>query len=573
VADYRRIAVAGLFSAGLLISIGDVFDADRVSDPTVVFRGAPGARDLYVVKAIPAPSPPAAPAPQPTPVPVAVGDTVRLDDHRPEARLSIAGGNGLPPGERIAMTNLTTHEKFALEMRRDPTLQTPVHSTFIVLTVVLEIIAVVILIAGGATAGAQALAVAIFALMYASFNASGSYLGEWYRVAFQVVIEEGAFLGGCLALIAFAMALAPWEDSALAARFWRVARATAVVLLLASVAGYVGVMAFGRGDWMELVNFTKGTPGSLAMLALAGFAFIWSADTARDSEHQQQRRQIAVAGIVALFLSLQYLYASNDESGTGVFHDAFLLVVLACNIAGAVGVAYVMLVEGLFTRTHVISRTVTFSLLSALVAAFFFAVEGVVHTLLASHAEGEGIAVGIAAAIVVGISIRPLHVRIHTAVDELFFGPRRRDANALASFARHAYVFASEDEVLRRTAEELARHLRTRSYRIYLADPQGVFRVQRGGTASDGGFTDRALIANLQSKHGPVTHTDFPALDAGNVVLPLFRRDRLVGVIVCALPPDAEPYAVEEIQALWELAQALAASLAAIAADRAEGYK
>src|SRR4030081_2291984 len=107
-----RLGLVSLLSALLLISIGDLFDGSRISDPGVVLAGVPGANDLYVLQVDT--------AGDATRAGVGVGDVLRLEDHGAASRLSVAVGNGLPPGARIAMTDLRTARPFTIVMRPDP---------------------------------------------------------------------------------------------------------------------------------------------------------------------------------------------------------------------------------------------------------------------------------------------------------------------------------------------------------------------------------------------------------------------------------------------------------------------
>ena len=58
--------------------------------------------------------------------------------------------------------------------------------------------------------------------------------------------------------------------------------------------------------------------------------------------------------------------------------------------------------------------------------------------------------------------------------------------------------------------------------------------------------------------------SSFPELDFANVAFPLLVRDSLTGLIACVLPPHAEPYSPEEMDALTMLTREVATALVAL---------
>jgi hypothetical protein len=553
-----RIGLVSLLSALLLISIGDLFDGSRISDPGVVLAGVPGANDLYVLQVDT--------AGDATRAGVGVGDVLRLDDHGAAARLSVAVGNGLPPGSRIAMTDLRTGRPFTIVMRPDPGVHAPIRVVIVVLKIVLEALALFVLLRRGRTRAPRAMAVAVFALLYAFFDASGSYFGVWFRIGYHAVLQEAILAAGCVALVVLGISLVPWPRR-LERAFVATATAVAVLTWIVSVSGYAALMALGRADVIALLGVRHYHHFALTLLTIAGIAFAVSAARAQGRE----RRRVAIVGVSALLFVVPYLYWNVNASSTGVFPDVMLTLALVCQVVGAVGLAYAVFVEQLFDVGFVVNRAVVFGLVSAMIVALFMAVEWFVGKQIGTIGRVQGAFIEMTAAVLIGLSLRVMHGRADALVDRMFFARRHRDANALSDFAREVHLFSRREPLLDGTIEVLLTNARVTSCAIFLVDETGALMLARGDANGVVRIDPESRVPlRLRSSRAPVERSTFPALDFANVAFPLLVRDSLTGLVSCALPPHAEPYSPEEMDALGMLTREVATALVALDAFDAQ---
>lgn len=388
------------FAILLLISVGDLFDANRISDTGLVVRGVAGAKDVFQLAADPPDSARAF---------VHRGDKVLLLNPRPATRLTVALGNGVPPGTTIELMNVRTGMPFPVVTHPYAQIHTFVRVTVVAVTIGLEGLALFILIARSARREAPALACAIFGLMYASFNSSGAHLGVWYRIAFESAIEETAFLGGCVALVYFAQAIVAWP-ARVERTFRLVVWTTAGLAWSLSLAGYVGLMAGGRTSFVDVINAVKGPYGSATMLLLAASAFAFSIVRARGVV----RSQIVLAGVAALSFAAQYLYSVRAHSSTAAFPDDLLVIFLACQVIGALGLAVAVFGKGLLDPSPR-SRTIAFGYATALVVPMFALVEYFIVKLIEERTVDYalGRAIVTAAVVATAMLVHPLQKTVH----------------------------------------------------------------------------------------------------------------------------------------------------------------
>jgi GAF domain len=547
-----RIVLVSTFTALLLVSIGDLFDGSRISDPGVVLSGVPGASDVYVLQVDT--------AGEATRAGVRLGDVLRLDERSAASRLSVAVGNGLPPGARIAMTDLRTGRPFTIVMRPDPGIHAPIRIVIVVVKIALEALALFVLLRRGRTRAPRAMAVTVFALLYAFFDASGSYLGVWFRIGYHTIVQEAILAAGCVALVVLAISLVPWPRR-LERAFVVTAAVIAVLTWLVSASGYTALMIFGRADVIALLGVRHYHHFALTLLTIAGLAFAVSAARAQGRE----RRRVAIVGASALLFVVPYLYWNVNASSTGVFPDVMLALALVSQLVGAVGLAYAVFVEQLFDVGFVVNRAVVFGLVSATIVALFMAVEWFVGKQIGTIGRVQGAFIEMAAAVLIGLSLRMIHSRADVLVDRLFFAGRHRDANAVSDFAREVHLFSRRGPLLDGTIDVLRRNARVLSCAIFLADETGALMLARGEANGIVQLDPESRVPlRLRSSRAPVDRSTFPGLDFADVAFPLLVRDTLTGLVSCLLPPHAEPYSPEEMDALTMLAREVATALVAL---------
>jgi hypothetical protein len=386
-----------VFATVILISVGDLLDPNRISETGIVVAGVPWPCDVFEVTKIERGRNYAGLRP---------GERFQLDDHRSAARLAIALGNGLPPGTPIHVTTLGMGRAITIVPYRQPTMQTLAHVSAVVVAILLELLALLILVWRGNTRAGLPAACAIVALIYASFNVSGAYLGVWYRIAFESVIEATAFAVAAVALVLFAIALVEWPRR-LEKAFRVVTLCIAAVSVVVSCFGYVGLLVFGRTDFIGLIVAAKGSYGSAVVLLPAVIAFVISFALARGIA----RVQVGFTAIAAVLFAAQFLYSVRPESSSGAFPDDVLVVVIYCQIAGALGLAVAVYLLGLLDPSYR-ARVIAYGLAANLVVPVFIIVDYVVGKLINGSA-GTRVLADLGTALVVGLLLQPIQELIH----------------------------------------------------------------------------------------------------------------------------------------------------------------
>ena len=113
-------------------------------------------------------------------------------------------------------------------------------------------------------------------------------------------------------------------------------------------------------------------------------------------------------------------------SGPHVYSPAENVAANVATIIMTIGLTYAILVERLFDIGFVINRAAVYAGTSAFLILAFIAIEFLVGKI-ASGIGGTGSVIvefGLAAA--VGLSLRPIHLRVDNFVDQVFFGARRQ---------------------------------------------------------------------------------------------------------------------------------------------------
>jgi signal transduction histidine kinase len=160
-----------------------------------------------------------------------------------------------------------------------------------------------------------------------------------------------------------------------------------------------------------------------------------------------------------------------------------IISVLFVVIALAIGTA--ILRYRLYDLDLVISRTVGYLAVSAVVAGLYLAFVGVVE---AATSGSVSLAVHVIAAVAAAAAFHPVRVRLQRAVDRLFYGDRARPYDAVAGLAQRLEVALDPSDVLPTIVRTVAGALRLPYVAIELYDGEDWNLAAEHGRAS--GTTD-----------------------------------------------------------------------------------
>lgn len=539
-ASVFRWILVFFFIYGLAMSFGDVFKY-RVSALTWDLDGAGDVQRLSSFEQL------------------AVYGDVRLGDElkatQPTAALRL-GTLAYPT--RAAFTDLRTKRRVVLSDTMVDTPQSLLGLTFVSIRIVIELSSLVLLLAKGAQRGVAALCIFLFGTVYLIKSVSGTVLGDIGIVTYELP-RAALRIADFAALIYLATAFAPATNATR-----RIATSGYVLASLAGLAflGY-DVTVVLTGLTLDLYKTSRYVEAVLLCVAFA--LFVLGAVASRGSE----RRRIVILGVSTLIgssIGLYVLFGGPDA------YDALeQYISLASLMVMAIGLTYGIIVGQLFDIAFVINRAVVYAVTSAFVVLSFVAIEWIVGWAASSFGHVQSAALQLALAIVVALSLRPIHNRADAFVDNAIFAARHRAANALRRFADDCGEFRTSDALLTATLDILSAFARVSACAIYLADEHGdLHSAGSEGRLSADWSGDDVAVVRMRTSRAPIARTSFPQLANADIAFPMLRRRSLIGAIACLLPARAEPYSPEEHEALSYLAREVGASLVALEAIAAQ---
>lgn len=136
-------------------------------------------------------------------------------------------------------------------------------------------------------------------------------------------------------------------------------------------------------------------------------------------------------------------------------------------------------------------------------------------------------------------------------MDVLFFRKRYEEERALCEFAKAAAFVTTRDALFDHAIAKLREHTDARNAAL-LVDGDGRYVPTRWFGESEPAMTsenDEAILA-LKALQKPVDPHRYDSAIAGDLMLPMLVRGRLVGAVVCGARSRGEAYAPDEVDAL-----------------------
>jgi hypothetical protein len=302
----------------------------------------------------------------------------------------------------------------------------------------------------------------------------------------------------------------------------------------------------------------------------------------------------ALSGIVVLLASMAALLLARpaDRGRTGIVFGGVVFggVGYAANMVGLrlgepywlftvyanlsvvvvpLALAYAILRHRVFDVAFVLNRTMVFALTSALVIVLFAALEFLVERFLSDVTHVAGIILQFGIALAVTLSVRLMHRRVDSLVDNVLFRSRHEQENALRRFASTLQFYTEEGPLVRDTIDVLLRYGRVEGAAIYLAGETGLKQVQSSFSvaAPEIEHNDMAYV-ELRAHHEPLHVHKMPTALPGDRLYPMVRAGRIVGVVATGERESGEEMPPDIDEAIIRIAHAAATSLGAIESDR-----
>jgi len=333
-------------------------------------------------------------------------------------------------------------------------------------------------------------------------------------------------------------------------RIARVATAVAALAIVGFIAANLSVFLFNA----RAANLNVAFGVALALLTLAAITnFVLSF---RRSAAVDRQRILWLLLTFGVGLSGPFLiFVSIAMSSYNHTVDSILSLTL---LVLPVGLGYVILRHRLLDIGFVINRAVVFGLLSAFIVLIFGALEWALGRYFAVLTPTTSATIQLAAALLVGLSLRPVHNRIDRFVDDVLFHERHLAEAALRRFSREALLVSDEQTLLDQAVETVQRWSKTREVQIFVQSSHGDYVAVRPQVQQEPPLRisqdDQAFLA-MRTWHERVDLTIRSSRLNGDFAFPFVVRGVVTGAIVCGPKPGRAPYAPDELDALAELAR------------------
>jgi hypothetical protein len=370
-------------------------------------------------------------------------------------------------------------------------------------------------------------------------------------------------------------------------RAWPWLFGTALVLAVLVFIVWVDPIVWLVFQKFEMPGPTRLLMSGLDMLLLVcvicGLAYIASGARALEG-----RRVAWVIAGIALAPILDLLWAVSDVLSALIGDTSTALLALEAwtdalqpwfAVIGSAFVLYGFLSQRVIDFRFVIGRAVVYGATTVILVLFFGIIEWWAEQIFES--TRPALYVSLAAALIIGFSLKSLHDRVEDILNRIFFRDQRRAEEILQRAARALSNTSSEKTVIEFLIDEPVRVLGLSSSALFLATPDGATferRADRGWSVSELQRIDAedpvivALRADLGSIEFDERRLESIALPTGRkaptLVIPLIMRGRVFGFVLYGGRQDDVPLTGDERTLLEAIATSAAAAYDHIDADR-----
>ncbi len=225
------------------------------------------------------------------------------------------------------------------------------------------------------------------------------------------------------------------------------------------------------------------------------------------------------------------------------------------------GLTYAALSRRLFDIGFVINRAAVFAGVSAVIVASFVLLEWALGKWFDDLSHATSIALNVALALGLGVSLRFVHHWVDRFVDTVFFKKRHDEEMALRRFSREAAFVTDRRTLLERTYSELLEHTEAATASILLLEAEH-FTPWPGqdDRVVSVDLNDPAILA-MRTWHDAVDLHGYSTAIDGEYAFPMLSHGVLIGVVVCGAKRNGEAFAPDEIDALKTFAHGVGVAL------------
>lgn len=265
---------------------------------------------------------------------------------------------------------------------------------------------------------------------------------------------------------------------------------------------------------------------------------------------------LSLAVFIEIFRAVYYFLYYNF---TGIPSFGWLGPVSVLEDFALVGAAYAVLRHRLIDMELIVSRTAIFTAVSAVLVVIFVALEWV-GTIVAERVLGNfGSAAaysGIGAALIAGLSARPVHAAVERRLNRVFFSRQARNEEALRRFARESEVATDAERLMDSAFTTLSKHVEGAFVAILVREDGGFRCVNSTLPLSQETIGENEPLALRLRRFAEPFELDDPGNEFHHAVfVPMTVLGRVIAFIVCGAKPDRTRYAERETDTLTQFAQ------------------
>lgn len=219
--------------------------------------------------------------------------------------------------------------------------------------------------------------------------------------------------------------------------------------------------------------------------------------------------------------------------------------------------AYALLVRRVIDIGFAINRAVVFAFISAVIVGAFVLVEWAGGEWLKQQSHATNLVIDAALALTLGVSMRFIHGKIDTFVDNVFFRKRHEDERALHRFAHEAAFISDPETLVERALQVVRLHAGASAARILLLEDDNYDGISEN---------DPAIVA-LKAWHKPLDLHSVQTELKGEYAFPLGAQGAVTGVLVIGAKTSCESYAPDELESVAALANGTGSALYSLRRD------
>lgn len=336
----------------------------------------------------------------------------------------------------------------------------------------------------------------------------------------------------------------------------RLAVAIGVLFLIPNIAWDATSLFAGQSPagWMSY----GATLGALTLICIAAVALAATYLHARPG--QRQRLQWVIAGVFFTFLS----YASDWAKYWSAAYplatsDAVVWTATVLYTFAPFALAYAVVRQRVFEISFIMSRTLVYTIVTAMV----FGLLALVEWLVARFIERTGVELtfGALAAVVIAFSIQVIYARAEQFVERTLFRRRHQAERRLARVAE-GLPYAQNPAVVKAALLDEPVH-------VYALDSATLFaRNDAGDFVNNGKTLDRSVSLQLQGRHRALRLHETDSV----LAIPIFLRSHLQAVAVYGAHVNGEDIDPDEVGSLEALGAAAGIAYDHLEAARVERF-